>query len=72
MGGTLINQLPNRMDMGKARVFKSPSSSRPGLFHYTLLFDTGTAECSCEGYSYNQHCRHIDQLPAPNKGGSDE
>ena len=44
------------------QVFRAPSSSRPGLFHYTLLYESGDVDCSCEGWRMNKKCWHTHNL----------
>lgn len=56
------------LDVGIAhRVWRAPSTSRRGLFHYVMLIDDPDNPamqkliCSCEGYSYHGRCWHIDE-----------
>jgi hypothetical protein len=47
-----------------ALVFKTPSNSRAGMFHYTIVArqrEGGFFEmCSCEGARYHKRCYHLD------------
>lgn len=43
-----------------ARVFRTPSGSRQGKFHFTVYSDTGGAMCTCEGFQYRGKCKHIE------------
>jgi hypothetical protein len=46
--------------MGEVRqIAKVPSASRPGHFHYV---DPEQGVCSCEGFHFTGHCRHLDEL----------
>lgn len=38
------------------------SSSRPGLKHYTYHMADGKFKCTCEGFSFRGHCKHVDQI----------
>jgi hypothetical protein len=49
--------------LGAAEVFRAPSSSRKGIFHYVTVYKDGSVKCSCEGFSFNKKCWHIDALP---------
>ncbi len=43
-----------------ARVFRTPSGTRQGKFHFTICNDLGDVMCTCEGYQYRGKCKHID------------
>jgi hypothetical protein len=49
--------------LGRGSVFRSPSTSRPGLFHLTVYMESGEVRCSCEGFCLQGHCWHIDTIP---------
>lgn len=50
--------------LGTATVFRTPSKSRQGMFHYVTVFTNGQGvKCSCEGFSFNKKCWHIDAVP---------
>lgn len=39
-------------------VYRAPSSSRAGLYHYTLVYEDGSVDCTCEGWRLNAKCWH--------------
>lgn len=43
-------------------VYRAPSSTRFGLFHYVMLINDNEIKCSCEGFVYAGHCWHADQI----------
>jgi hypothetical protein len=45
----------------EAGVYTFASKSRPGLVH-TVVVDTNGVRCTCEGWKYRKHCRHIDEI----------
>lgn len=47
---------------GISRVWRTRSKSRPSMFHYTFLFDSGSVQCTCEGFNYNAKCWHIEAI----------
>lgn len=50
--------------MGPATVFRAPSSSRQGLFHYITVYkDSRGIICSCEGFTFNKKCWHVAAVP---------
>jgi hypothetical protein len=51
--------------LGVATVFRTPSKTRQGLFHYQTVFTNGRGTlCSCEGFTYQKgNCWHIDKIP---------
>jgi hypothetical protein len=50
--------------LGPAVVFRTASKSRPGIFHYQSIFQNGQGiKCSCEGFSFNGRCWHIELIP---------
>jgi len=55
--------------LGECTVFRSPSESRPGLFHLTVVHQNGSIRCSCEGFCLQGHCWHIDKIPLCMKWG---
>jgi len=55
--------------LGECTVFRSPSESRPGLFHLTVVHSNGSIRCSCEGFCLQGHCWHIDAIPLCMKWG---
>lgn len=44
------------------RVYRTPSGSRQGVMHFTVvdLCSDKYPQCSCEGYSYRGKCKHAD------------
>lgn len=38
------------------------SASRPDEQHRTIIYDDGSAHCTCEGFQYTQDCRHTKAL----------
>jgi len=45
-------------------VFTAPSTSRPGTSHFVVVFpDERGITCTCEGWRYNRHCWHTDEVP---------
>lgn len=40
------------------QVFRAASSSRPGMYHYTFVFEDGHVECTCEGHRMGGKCWH--------------
>jgi len=52
--------LQPKVNMGQARMYKFISESRPGLYHYVMIFDNGNGtQCSCEGWQHQKHCWHV-------------
>lgn len=45
--------------LGEAIVFRSPSTSRVGMFHYTFKLRYGGFLCTCESWQYRGHCKHV-------------
>lgn len=43
-------------------LYKAPSTSRYGIFHYVMLLNGTEIKCSCEGFVYAGHCWHADQM----------
>jgi hypothetical protein len=41
----------------RARTYKVPSSSGQG--HYIVTVDNDMWSCTCPGYEFRQHCKHI-------------
>jgi len=53
-------------------VYKFPSQSREGLYHYVFVFGDGRGvQCSCEGWQYHRNCRHIHEVPYENPSDRD-
>lgn len=44
--------------VGQAVVFRTESSSRPGMFHWTFVFWNDEVQCTCEGFHFRQECKH--------------
>lgn len=44
------------------RVYRTPSSGRQGVMHFTVLDMTTGAypQCSCEGFTFRGKCKHAD------------
>jgi hypothetical protein len=44
------------------RVYRTPSGSRQGVMHFTVvdLLSDKYPQCSCEGYAYRGKCKHAD------------
>jgi hypothetical protein len=49
--------------LGEGTVFRSPSTTRRGLFHLTFVKANGEVRCSCDGFCFHGHCWHIDAIP---------
>lgn len=46
-----------------ADVWKTASSSRPNVYHYTIrMHYSRLFTCTCEGYQFNEMCRHIKDI----------
>ncbi len=45
---------------GEKALIRVESRSRPGLFHFVSL--EGDGACSCEGFGFTSHCRHLESL----------
>jgi hypothetical protein len=55
--------MSGRQVMGVARVISTPSTSREGTYHFTFVFNKYPhIFCTCEGWKYHEHCRHVDEL----------
>lgn len=50
-----------------SKVFRSASSSRAGMFHYTFLMESGKVDCTCEGWRMNRKCWHTTQVMEENE-----
>ena len=46
----------------QGRVWRTPSSTRPGLYHYTFELCGMDTFCTCEGFSFNEKCRHMKDI----------
>jgi hypothetical protein len=57
-----LNLNPSKF-LGEAAVTRVESLTRPGKYHYVMKLRDGGVICSCEGYQYNSHCKHLDNLP---------
>jgi hypothetical protein len=45
-------------------VFSASSRSRPGTFHFVVAYpDERGIQCTCEGWRYQAHCWHVEQVP---------
>ena len=49
------------------------SSSRPDLKHYVFEWHTDEYKvfCTCEGWKYRQHCKHVDSIKDDYEEGGD-
>jgi len=41
------------------KVWRAPSKSRPGTYHYVFMHDTDVVECTCEGHRMAGKCWHV-------------
>lgn len=63
MGGKSV---PVMQFLGEGKVWMTPSSSRLGLFHITVLSDLDVPSCTCEGWRSHKKCWHVTAiLPEP-------
>jgi hypothetical protein len=49
-----MEEIPNVV-----KVWRTRSKSRPNTHHFTWLYDTGVAACTCEGFVYQNKCWHV-------------
>lgn len=52
-----------------------PSNSNPGTEHYVEIVNDGEHadySCTCKGYEYRGHCRHIDMVDIARNRAQDE
>jgi hypothetical protein len=49
--------------LGEAIVWRTESTSRPGMFHYTMRLRLGGFICSCESWQYRGTCKHTEEVP---------
>jgi hypothetical protein len=52
--------------IGVGKVYKFLSESRDDLVHY-VVDGPGGVICTCEGWQYRQHCKHVDRVPYERK-----
>jgi len=45
--------------LGEGMVFRTPSESRAGLFHFTFKLRYGGFVCTCESWQYRGSCKHV-------------
>jgi hypothetical protein len=49
---------------GIDRMYRCPSASRPGLWHFVIVYNDGRGvQCTCEGFMYNGNCWHSKEVP---------
>lgn len=58
-----VNFNPPAAFLGEAVVFRMPSDSREGTFHYTFKLRNGGVVCSCEGWQFRGYCKHVAIVP---------
>lgn len=46
----------------QGRIWRTASSSRIGVYHYTFELVGMDTWCTCEGFQFNEKCRHIDEI----------
>jgi hypothetical protein len=63
--GAVDPKKPPAVNMGSGIVYKFPSASQPGLYHYTVRFaNENGVQCSCQGWNRTGHCWHLDKIPS--------
>ena len=51
--------IPQEAGSIKGRLVKVKSDTRPHKVHFV---DTEAGRCSCEGFTYTGHCKHVERL----------
>lgn len=46
---------------GTGNIFITQSSSRMGMYHYTVIGEEGQANCTCEGWRTHKRCWHVEE-----------
>lgn len=54
----------------QAIVYRVPSGSRPGHYHYTIVPEDGEIVCTCEGYMYRSKCKHVNRAQELTRDGT--
>lgn len=49
------------------QLYRVASGSRPGMFHYTILYEDNKVDCSCEGWRMNRKCWHTTEVMEQNE-----
>lgn len=58
-----IPNAPKYEFLGEGQIYKFPSRTRFGQYHFAIVIETEPNEyvvkCSCEGFNYKKYCWHV-------------
>jgi len=60
---------PNKLIFQPRILGRVESKSKPGTFQIVHVDGKGNVKCSCPGFRYRGHCRHIDIVCGGQKNG---
>lgn len=53
---------PRPQLIGRGEVYRTFSATRELVAHYTFFLQGKDPFCTCEGFNFNEKCRHIKEI----------